>query len=62
MRSDDAELSAMPDKAVPATVIAAAVEAAVDLKQPEMTPTTAVAAAPDCVAIDHPVVVPAEER
>ena len=52
----------MPDEADPAAAIAAAVEAAVDLKQPEMTPTTAVAAAPDCVAIDHPVVVPAEER
>jgi len=45
-RSDDA-LSAIPDEADPTAVIAAAAadNASIDLKQQEMTPATAVAAA-----------------
>jgi hypothetical protein len=52
----------MPDKADPTAAIAAAAadEAAVDWKQQVTMPTTA--AAPDCAAIDHTVVVSAEER
>ena len=61
-RSVDALLSAMPDKADATAAIAAAAadEAAVDWKQQVTMPTTA--AAPDCAAIDHTVVVSAEER
>lgn len=45
-RSDDAELSAIPDEADPAAVAAAAADnASIDLKQQEMKPTIAVAAA-----------------